>query len=134
MKARNTIDEMLAVIQAHKDGNQIQYWYSQYGNFAENGTWENCAGSPEFNFGGCIYRVKPTPKKVPLTQEDIPLDRLVWLKRGVTGSVQLIVLVAPSGICVHNDFFSFDVMGNSMFTISFDGGKTWQKCEKEVVE
>ena len=131
MKARNTIDEMLAVIQAHKDGNQIQYWYSQYGNFAENGTWENCAGSPEFNFGGCIYRVKPTPKKVPLTASDIPLDRPVWITSRLHDFEQVIG-VSKNGVTTHRSWIPFIRM--ERMSISFDGGKTWKKCEKEVVE
>ena len=134
MKARNTVDEMFAVIQAAKGGKQIQYWFSQYGNFAEDGTWINCVDAPVFNFSDYIYRVKPEPKKVPLTQADIPLDRPVWLNRCQRSSSQLIVLVEPAGLCVHNDFFRFDILQNSMFTITFDGGKTWQKCEKEVTE
>ena len=134
MKARNTIDEILTVVQAAKDGKQIQYWYSQYGLRADDGSWQDCAHAFAFDFADHIYRVKPGVKKVPLTQADIPLDRPVWLNRCQRSSSQLIVLVEPAGLCVHNDFFRFDILQNSMFTITFDGGKTWQKCEKEVTE
>ena len=133
MKARNTIDEILTVVQAHKDGNQIQYWYSQYGNFAENGTWENCAGSPEFNFGGCIYRVKPTPKKVPLTREDIPLDRPVWIKH-TDGELDLIIGINDTCVRSWYTSYSYESLYTRGCSISFDGGKTWQPCEKEVAE
>ena len=134
MKARNTIDEILTVVQAAKDGKQIQYWYSQYGLRADDGSWQDCAHAFAFDFADHIYRVKPGVKKVPLTQADIPLDRPVWLNRCQRSSSQLIVLVEPAGLCVHNDFFRFDILQNSMFTITFDGGKTWQPCWKEVAE
>lgn len=49
-----THDEMISVIQAHKDGKTIQI----KGNIS--GEW-NDADSPRFNFVQCTYRIKPEP-------------------------------------------------------------------------
>jgi len=131
MKARNTSDEMLAVVQAHKEGKQIQYWYSQDGNFFETGTWEDCAGNPVFNFGCYIYRVKPEPKKVPLAYADIPLDRPVWITSQLK-DVEQVIGVDKLGVTTHRSWTPFD--GMQHVSITFDGGKTWKPCWKEVVE
>jgi hypothetical protein len=133
MKARNTIDEVLAVVQAVKNGKQVQYWHSQYGNFAEDGSWQDCVSRPILNFADCIYRVKPMPKKVPLTHKDIPLDRPVWL-RTASGDTDLVESVDDTGIRTWYTRYTFDTLFHKVCTISFDGGKTWQKCEKEVAE
>ena len=133
MKARNTVDEMFAVIQAAKGGKQIQYWFSQYGNFAEDGKWINCVDAPVFNFSDYIYRVKPTPKKVPLTREDIPLDRPVWIKH-TDGELDLIIGINDTRVRSWYTSYSYESLYTRGCSISFDGGKTWQKCEKEVAE
>ncbi len=49
-----THDEMIAVIQAHKDGKTIQY------KVGEDMDWLNIPHQ-KFNFGGYDYRVKPEP-------------------------------------------------------------------------
>ena len=133
MKARNTIDEILTVVQAAKDGKQIQYWYSQYGNFAEDGTWINCVDAPVFNFSDYIYRVKPEPKKVPLTREDIPLDRPVWIKH-TDGELDLIIGINDTRVRSWYTSYSYESLYTRGCSISFDGGKTWQPCWKEVAE
>jgi len=133
MKARNTIDEMLAVVQALKEEKRIQYWYSQYGNFAEDGRWNNCGGSTALNFADCLYRVKPEPKKVPLTQEDIPLDRPVWIHTA-SDDCDLVVSVDVTGLRTWYTRYTFDALFHKSCTLSFDGGKTWQPCWKEVAE
>ena len=133
MKARNTIDEMSAVVQAHKEGKQIQYWYSQDGNFFETGTWEDCAGNPVFNFGCYIYRVKPEPKKVPLAYADIPLDRPVWLQCS-DGEPDLVISAGRNGLRTWSTFCEYAKLMRLSVKISFDGGKTWQPCWKEVAE
>lgn len=131
MKARNTIDEVLAVAQAVKDGKQVQYWYTQYGNFAESGSWQDCINPPVLNFENTIYRVKPTLKKVPLTQSDIPLDRPVWITSQLK-DVEQVIGVDKLGVTTHRSWTPFDRMQN--VSITFDGGKTWQPCWKEVTE
>lgn len=133
MKSRNTIDEVLAVAQAVKDGKQIQYWYSQYGYRAEDGSWQDCTHNPILNFADYIYRVKPVAKKVPLTHKDIPLDRPVWLHT-ISDDIDLVVSVGTAEVRTCFTRYTFDALFHKACTISLDGGKTWQKCEKEVAE
>ena len=133
MKARNTIDEILTVVQAAKDGKQIQYWYSQYGLRADDGSWQDCAHAFAFDFADHIYRVKPGVKKVPLTQADIPLDRPVWIKH-TDGELDLIIGINDTRVRSWYTSYSYESLYTRGCSISFDGGKTWQKCEKEVAE
>jgi len=56
-----THDEMIAIIQAHKEGKTIQYR-------RPDKTWEDSVSAsvgdkyPTFNFANVIYRVKPDPQ------------------------------------------------------------------------
>lgn len=52
-----THDEMIAVIQAHKEGKKLQVLYSL------TASWEDIS-NPSFNFSVCKYRVKPEPKTI----------------------------------------------------------------------
>lgn len=50
-----THDEMIAVIQAHKDGKAIEFRY--------DGEWKTCQdNNPLWNFTNNFYRVKPEPR------------------------------------------------------------------------
>lgn len=49
-----THDEMIAVIQAHKDGKDIEYWSELLG------VWERIE-NPSWEFNKTQYRVKPPP-------------------------------------------------------------------------
>lgn len=50
-----TTDEILAVVQAFKDGREIQFQEGSY-------EWEDCE-CPNWNFRDYSYRVKPEPPK-----------------------------------------------------------------------
>ena len=80
---KNTPQEMIEIIQAHLDGKKLQFYYEG------SKSWEDVCGSPAFSFSDTTYRVKPTPKKVPLTREDFPLDKPVWIKH-TDGELDLI--------------------------------------------
>jgi hypothetical protein len=54
----NTLDEMIAVIQAYKDGKTIQFRYGK----GEN--WAICTLQHLFNFSDFVYRIKPEPRVV----------------------------------------------------------------------
>jgi hypothetical protein len=58
-----THDEMIAVIQAHKEGKKIQFKFCD--------TWVDCEeNKPSWCFKTCSYRVKPSPKVIPWTTDD----------------------------------------------------------------
>ena len=128
---KNTPQEMIALIQAHMNGKQLQHWVGDSPN-TDSGNWKNVIGEPLFNFARNTYRIKPTSKKVPLTQKDIPLDRPVWLQ--FSGRVEIVTSVRDTGIGTTHCWMPFDGLVRCNYYISFDGGKTWQKCEKEVAE
>jgi hypothetical protein len=53
-------DEMIAVIQAHKEGKTIQFKYK-----AKDYEWKDCiSNKPSWDFTEYAYRVKPGPKKI----------------------------------------------------------------------
>ncbi len=54
-----THDEMIAVIQAHKDGKQIQRRFNGAGSFP----WEDLKVGDYWNFTDWDYRIKPEEKK-----------------------------------------------------------------------
>ena len=57
-----THDEMIEVIQAHKEGKTIQYY-----DLVECGGWNDTADNdPLWDFPKTIYRVKPEPREVLL--------------------------------------------------------------------
>jgi hypothetical protein len=52
-----THDEMIAVIQAHKDGKKLEFRDQRFTEFKE---WVQCL-EPHWNFKDCDYRIKPEP-------------------------------------------------------------------------
>ena len=129
---KNTPQEMIAVIQAHLDGKKLQFWSQVFGD-QRPGRWEDVLAEPVFAFNDTIYRVKPSPKRIPLTQEDIPLDRPVWIKTPQL-VCELIVGIESRGVHTRSQWLPFEALMKCSYYISFDGGKTWQRCEKEVAE
>ena len=76
-----TIDEMIAVLQAFKEGKKIQL--RSYGS---NGEWTNLTvPSPIWDFANCIYRIAPEPRKFKL--ELLSSDRRLFVPKGVIGFV-----------------------------------------------
>jgi hypothetical protein len=70
-----THDEMIAVIQAHKDGKVIQV---KLKNDAPGRGWENLrAHDPIWHFGRNTYRPKPEPKEYWLVPYTIKIGYLV---------------------------------------------------------
>ena len=52
-----SIESMIEVLQAYKDGKKIEYLSTM------DGTWSSCIGEPLFNFDDYQYRIAPEPKK-----------------------------------------------------------------------
>lgn len=53
-----TCDEMIAVIQAYKEGKTIQYRHK----LDETATWHDCQDI-YWNFPALVYRIKPEPRE-----------------------------------------------------------------------
>ena len=120
-----TIDEMIAVMQAAKEGKQIEwkYLYSK--------CWNRTGLNIEWNWSCHDYRIKPEPKRVPLGLEDIDLHRDLFRKKGFE-TVYMGMAVHPTGLTLA--YSHFVVYWQELFEaweISRDGGRTWQPCWKE---
>ena len=65
-----THDEMIAVIQHHKDGGEVEVF--------ENTSWNKIVGDPSWNFRTYMYRpyIKPEPKQVVTIEKWLIYDNL----------------------------------------------------------
>lgn len=77
-----TIDEMLAVLQAHKEGKVIEYRTSGY-----DAGWHEITGVYEWNFGDYDYRVKPLTK--PSINWDYVHPDYKWMMTDCDGTCYL---------------------------------------------
>lgn len=86
-----------------------------------------------WDFFNCEFRIKPKPRMVPLGPEDVPPGSAV---RGYEGYWCLVSMVDQShGVMTVNRPSGIkwqELM--DYWQISRDGGKTWQRCEKEAKE
>lgn len=78
-----TDEEILTVVQAHKDGKQIQCR-----SIGCDGEWEDTY-SPKWNFWANEYRIKPEPHYVPYDSVN-EVERDKWVKRKGTSSIRRI--------------------------------------------
>ena len=74
------------------------------------------------------YRIKPSPIMVPLGPEDVPPGSAI---RVIGSDNWRMVLGNYEGVLTYNAKYSYEDL-QQHYEISRDGGKTWQKCEKEV--
>ena len=112
------IDEMIEVMQAYKNGEQIEFCYTD----EVIKVWED-TGKPLWNWGDTDYRVKPKPKYVPFDTPDEFLEAqrvhgevLVDKKNGV----KMTAYVNKNGIVACAKFFSNAWMVSSLQNILRD--------------
>jgi hypothetical protein len=115
---------------AHKEGKQIQIFIE-----AED-KWRDCqAGSRslEFNYPPERYRVKPEPVLVPLGPQDVPPGSVFRWPEWTEHAWKACHEVDSESVYFPDDTkSSFCFLKNYGALISRDGGKTWQRCEKEA--
>lgn len=68
-----SIESMIEVLQAYKEGKKIEYSY-EFGK-----TWRE-TDQPSWNFGTIEYRIAPEPKKKVKLEAWLTNDYLVWRK------------------------------------------------------
>lgn len=119
---------VLEVTQAHINGKDIEVQRK-----SDIGRWfgYNNDGSPMWNWEVFNYRIKPQPKTVPLTADDIP--SVCWLrKKGNTVGVVLQYLVVRVGFTEiafgQDSSLSFYDLANG-WEYSSDR-KVWKPCHK----
>jgi len=129
-------DPYEALKKAHSEGKVIQF------NFKLEYAWDDC---PE----GCValtwcyppenYRVKPEPVMVPLGPEDITPGSVFRRDAWTPHAFRALVSASEKSVCLGAAYgdgfleFSFLELKENEFKISRDGGKTWHKCEKELL-
>ena len=125
-----TYDEMIAVMQAARDGKQIE-WRRHSG-----GDWEQT--TPVWNWNVCDYRIKPEPKLRPWKPEDVPMPCILRPMGGNSHQAMWLVLtVSSSGVATADCHVKGETRLASFEALllhnehSTDGGKTWKPCGVE---
>lgn len=122
-----TLDEMIAVMQAAKDGKAIE-WRRGIGN----SDWE--CSTPAWNWNVCDYRIKPEPKLRPWKPEEVPVGALV--RRKCYRFAHNLIISRDDGgafgfIEDNTGLKWIDKGLHGDFEFSTDGGKTWKPCGVE---
>lgn len=121
-----THDEMIAVIQAHKAGKQIQIDYAN-----KPSGWNDMVLAPEWNFRDMKYRAKPEPKLKPWKPEEVPVGALIQFR----GSISVILAVYGQKLWfINQGELTWNYVDAGIFyasKYSTDGGKTWKPCGVE---
>ncbi len=128
-------DPYEALKKAHAEGKVIQFNYGQ-----AIADWCDMERMPTWVDPVKRYRVKPSPVMVPLGPEDVPPGSALRYIESTThtrryGFAWFLVREVPTagdGVVVSDEWRpSFEFMKEKL-EISRDGGKTWQRCEKEA--
>ena len=123
-----TDDEILAVIQAHKEGKQIEWRHVKNPD-----VWTLIQPHHIWRFEHFNYRVKPGPKLRPWTLKEVPIGAVIrggWGRAVLThtaGKGELALMCAPDEtdkgrrwyVCQSHDIDC---------EYSVDCGKTWKPC------
>jgi hypothetical protein len=86
-----THDEMIAVIQAHREGKKIQVRDRVNGE-----PWDDLQSNESFNFVGFEYRVRPEPREwvlVPFAKSSRSEDGYLYGLRPIHDAVKFIELI-----------------------------------------
>ena len=104
------IDEMIEVMQAYKNGEKIEFCYTD----EVIKVWED-TGKPLWNWGDTDYRVKPKPKYIPFETAEEFLE--AQNKRG-----QAVIKYVDKDKTVFNQFYAY--VNNLGKIILYGGGDT----------
>ena len=86
-----SIESMIEVLQAYKDGKKIEYLSTM------DGTWSSCIGEPLFNFDDYQYRIAPEPRKRMKLEAWLTTNgSLVWYDMSRVGTWSADFIRVPS--------------------------------------
>lgn len=102
--------------EAHKKGKIIQYQPYATKEWAD-------LLKPQFDGPVECYRIKPSP----LNEDDIPMNACLLDSE----KVRNLSWRDYYGVNFAGSYFTYDMLMNSGYKISYDGGKTWKPCYKE---
>lgn len=124
---RERAKELLPIISAYAAGKTVQ--------LKTMGVWSD-ERYPSFSVLPEDYRIKPEPKRVPLTASDIP--PVCWITDSIDTNCNFVVAINI------NELHAIGMMGHG-FNITYEGlringwkyssdRKNWKPCWKEVEE
>lgn len=82
---KNTINEMLEILTAYKEGKEIEYYSDAIGG------WLNVQ-NPLWDFSNKIYRIKPQPKVKKLVPFDFDDDLLGKVVKHKTSNIKSVII------------------------------------------
>ena len=134
MLTTEELDYMLRVIEAYKEGKEIEYRCKNYNScLLENKRW-TYVENPCFDFAHSVYRVKvkpEEPKYRPWLIGEVPIGALIrWIDHTQPSrvfDVTMITGITSSWVMTPIDEFTTPVM-LECFEYSLDQGKSWQPC------
>ena len=108
------------IIAAYGDGETIQY-------IRADGAWMDML-HPGFNGNPKDYRIKPKPRLVPMTHEDLP--PVFWVSQDGGRTSELVTVIHPDGrLETEREYISHDDLCNWRWSTD---RKTWQEFTKEA--
>lgn len=128
---REQAKELLPVIEAWANGQVVQV--HQFGKWSDVEVLETL----DWTKTPSHYRLKPTPKRVPLGPDDVPPGSVIRDKSWTCSKWVAIIQCDELGVWWHccdrarSQVWASLVEG---WEISRDNGKTWLPCWKEAVE
>lgn len=131
---RETLIKLWPVIEAFKNGKEIQY----HNKIEVNGTWNTC-NNPNWS-EALDYRIKPSLSYRPWKPEEVPVGALIRNKNNKNFYKSLIIGVSFDGITSldNNSVQQLDIE-DFYNTLEYkehstDNGKTWLSCGIVVEE
>lgn len=127
-----THDEMIAIIQAHKEGKTIEYLDH------DDKSWKEKENTKNFLFEDYIYRIKPeqkeitrekvTKKVIQFTFEDMDLFRDKWIRHKIHDFQARINIIRKDGISLSNGSYSYETAFNELEFIDGSpfGKEVWE--------
>ena len=126
------ISEMIEVLQRaiYADGKCVNV------EIAENrgNNWRK-NDFPLWNFAHHNYRIKPEPKRVPLTMQDL-IDRIkegktMWIKHNITNHIENIIAFTPMFVSLHSHIDSVEYPYLMELGTFLDGTPCYKEVEDE---
>lgn len=114
--------ELLPIIEAYANGETVQYRLP-------GEDWED-SSNLDFTDPVAQYRIKPKPRLVEMTHEDLPA--VFWVQEKGDGCTNLVTVIHPDGdLETEREYISHDDLCNWRWS---PDRKTWQDFTKEVTE
>lgn len=110
---------MIEVLQAFKDGKEIEYNY-------HSDKWRKI-DTPSWNFYTTTFRLKPQPEYIPFTWEDRELFRGKWVRWKFEDKEFTIDCMCERGLCFSGELFTWDRLFKDL---EFIDGTTFGKLKQ----